>query len=67
MEDWGDEYWRYTEIFVKNISESDMAVKFSDGDTRFWVPKSVMGSWPKEGETGDATIKTWFAWKEGLI
>ena len=57
----------YAEIDVENIGESEMAVKFDDGDNRFWVPKSCMSEWPDEGDTGTALVKEWFVVKEGLL
>ncbi len=57
----------YIEIDVETVRETDAAVLFSDGDSHFWVPKSVMDEWPEEGESGTAMVAEWFAVKEGLV
>ena len=62
-----DEEPEYTEIAVQTIRETDKAVQFSNGDERFWIPKSVMEEWPDEGDDGYALVAEWFAEKEGLI
>lgn len=62
-----DEEPEYVEIDVETVQETDKAVRFSDGDNRFWVPKSVMEEWPETGESGTALVAQWFAEKEGLV
>jgi len=57
----------YAEIDVKNIGETDMAVRFDDGDNEFWIPKSCLEDWPDKGETGTALVIEWFAIKRSLI
>lgn len=57
----------YTEIDVKNVGETEMAVYFDNGDKKFWIPKSVMEDWPDLNETGTAMIKIWFAEQNDLI
>jgi hypothetical protein len=58
---------RYIGLDVEVVTESALAVKFTDGDKEFWVPKRVMDEWPEVGESGTALIEEWFAEKEGLI
>jgi len=58
---------KYTEIDVENIGETELAVKFDDGDKEFWIPMSCMEDWPEKGETGEALVAIWFAKKMGLI
>jgi len=60
----GDEY---TEIDVRTMSQTALAVRFHDGDNKFWIPQSLMLEWPEEGTTGTALVKTWFLRKEGII
>lgn len=55
------------DVDVHTVSETEMAVRFDDGDKQFWVPKSVMEDWPYIGEDGVAMICVWFAEKEELI
>jgi len=57
----------YAEIDVETIWETDDAVRFDDGDKKFWVPKSCMEDWPDKGETRTALVKYWFAEQEELI
>lgn len=57
----------FVEVDVDVVHETDEAVLFSDGEEKFWVPKSVMEEWPDVGESGTALIAEWFALKEGLI
>ena len=58
----------YIEIDVETIreSKSGLAVWFTDGDREFCIPKSVMDSWPDEGESGTAMVEEWFAIRENL-
>ena len=58
---------KWAEIDVKNIGETEMAVRFDDGDIVFWIPKSCMEDWPEKDETGTALVAIWFAEKEELI
>ncbi len=57
----------YAEIDVKNIGESDLAVRFDDGDNKFWIPKSCMEDWPNINDTGTAIVALWFAEKGELV
>ena len=57
----------YAEIDVKTIGDTDMAIRFDDGDRTFWVPQSCLEDWPDKGQTGTALVHLWFAEKEGLI
>ncbi len=57
----------YAEIDVENIGERDMAVRFDDGDKKFWIPKSCMEDWPDKNKTGTALVAEWFAIEKGLV
>ena len=58
---------KYAEIDVETIGETELAVRFNDGDRKFWIPKSCLEDWPDVGETGTALVIRWFAEKEKLI
>ena len=57
----------YAEIDVENIGETNMAVRFDDGDKKFWVPKSCMEDWPDKSKTGTALVIGWFAIDKRLV
>lgn len=57
----------FAELDVMTIGETDEAVRFDDGDNKFWVPKSCMEDWPDLNRTGTVLIQMWFAKKEELI
>jgi len=57
----------YAEKDVTTIHETHDAVRFFDGDNKFWAPKSCMKDWPDVGETGTALVELWFAEQEGLV
>ncbi len=57
------------EIDVTTIldDKKHQAVLFDVGkDDDQWIPRSVMGVWPEEGENGIAEVQQWFYEKEEL-
>jgi len=64
---YSDEEITYVDFDVDVIRETDRAILVNDGDEEFWIPKSVMESWPDPGKSGEARIAEWFALKNFLI
>jgi len=57
----------FAEINVRNIGENKLAVRFDDGDNKFWIPIFYLEDWPDKGEAGTALVHLWFAEKGGLV
>ena len=64
---------RLFDITVAFVFETAKAVKYTDGKTEFWVPKSQMGDdgtvQVEENKNGTTTLTApeWWLTREGLI
>lgn len=56
----------YVSIDAQTIGETRLAVRFDDGDKKFWIPMSCLEDWPDMYKTGEVIIKRWFAEEKGL-
>lgn len=61
----------YTEVAVEFVHQTDSAVLVKDGDSKVWIPKSLIEEEVdealEEGNMVELSVKEWFAEKQGMI
>jgi hypothetical protein len=55
------------EFYLEAIGESPLAVWFTDGENRFWLPKSQIEAKNIKGRDFQVFVPVWLAKEKGLI